>query len=131
MTTSSGKMFKPFATVAPAADSSAERGLAAYQVTCAACHQPNGEGIRGIFPPLARSDYLLADQARSIRIALQGTSGLLVVNGIEYQGVMPQLTGLDNDKVADILTYVRGAWGNQGNAVTPSDSCVSARSWVT
>lgn len=121
---------RPFAALAAviacnaavvAADSSAERGAAAFVVTCAACHQANGEGVRGIFPPLASSDYLMADKERSIRIALQGTSGTLVVNGIEYQGVMPQLPGLDDDKVADILTYVRASWGNNGGPVTSAE----------
>lgn len=108
-------------TVSIAAETSAERGLAAFQVACSACHQPNGEGIRGIFPPLARSDFLIADKSRSIRIALQGTSGPLTVAGIEYQGVMPPPPNLDDQKLADILTYVRGAWGNAGDAVTPAE----------
>ena len=110
-----------FSFSASAAESSAERGLAAFQLNCIACHQPTGEGIRGIFPPLARSDYLMADKERSIRIALQGTSGPITVNGVEYQGVMPQLPGLDDEKVADILTYVRSAWGNNGGAVTTAE----------
>ena len=105
----------------PAADTPSERGLAAYQLNCAACHQPNGEGLRGIFPPLAHSDYLIADKSRSIRIALQGTSGPITVNGLEYQGVMPQLADLDDQKAADILTYVRTSWGNTGDAVTTAE----------
>lgn len=107
--------------VAFAVDSQSERGRAAFQINCAACHQPTGEGIRGIFPPLAHSDYLMADKARSIRIALQGTSGPITVNGLEYQGVMPPLPGLDDQKIADILTFVRGSWSNTGDAVTPAE----------
>ncbi len=108
-------------TLASAADPSAERGLTVYQVACAACHQPTGEGVRGIFPPLANSEYLLADKARSIRIALQGTSGPLKVNAVDYQGVMPPPPGLDDQKIADVLTYVRSAWGNRGDAVTTAE----------
>ncbi|MCX6951152.1 MAG: cytochrome c, partial [Verrucomicrobia bacterium] len=77
------------ATFAAAAETPPGNGASLFLVNCAACHQPTGEGLRGIFPPLAKSDYLLADKERSIRIALQGTSGPLTVNGVEYQGVMP------------------------------------------
>jgi mono/diheme cytochrome c family protein len=96
-------------------------GSALYQVNCAACHQATGEGLRGIFPPLARSDYLLADKDRSIRIALQGFSGPITVNGTEYQGVMPPPPAMDDAQVAAVLTYVRSSWGNQGNAVTAAE----------
>ena len=54
----------------------------------------------------------MGDKQRSIRIALQGISGPINVNGIEYQGVMPQISNLDDEKVADIRTHLRSAWGN-------------------
>lgn len=101
-----------------AAETSASRGSALFLLNCAACHQADGRGLPGIFPPLARSDYLMADKTRSISIAIQGTSGPMVVNGVEYQGVMPAPPSLDDQQVADILTYVRSAWGNAGDAVT-------------
>jgi glucose/arabinose dehydrogenase len=106
------------ASSAFAAETSASRGSALFLLNCAACHQADGRGLPGIFPPLARSDYLMADKTRSIRIAIQGTSGPMVVNGVEYQGVMPAPPSLDDQQVADILTYVRSAWGNEGDAVT-------------
>ncbi|MEY2878312.1 MAG: hypothetical protein RLZZ15_692, partial [Verrucomicrobiota bacterium] len=64
---------------------------------------------------------LLANKERSIRIAIQGTSGPLVVNGVEFSGVMPALPHLDDATVADILTYVRSAWGNTADAVAPAE----------
>jgi mono/diheme cytochrome c family protein len=103
------------------AESPPGTGAALFLVNCAACHQANGEGLKGIFPPLAKSDYLLADKERSIRIALQGISGPLVVNGTEYQGVMPAPAPLEDQQVADVLTYVRNAWGNQGEPVTAAE----------
>jgi glucose/arabinose dehydrogenase len=96
-----------------------ERGSAAYALYCASCHQATGEGLKGVFPPLAGSDYLMADLDRSIRIVLQGMSGEIEVNGTVYNGTMPPLLGLDDEKTADVLTYVRNAWGNRGEAVTP------------
>lgn len=100
------------------AETSADRGQPIFQTACAACHQPTGAGIPNIFPPLANSEYLLADKERSIRIVLQGLSGPIKVNAVDYQGVMPPPPGLDDQKIADVLTYVRGAWGNHGDAVT-------------
>lgn len=104
-----------------AAETSASRGAALFLVNCSACHQATGEGIKGIFPPLAHSDYLLADKERSIRIALQGTSGPIVVNGVEFQGVMPAPAPMEDQQVADVLTYVRSAWGNTGDAVSAAE----------
>jgi len=104
-----------------AEEGSAARGAALFQLNCAACHQPTGQGVPHVFPPLAGSDFLLADKDRSIRIAIQGLSGPIVVNGIEYQGVMPTPARLEDREVADILTYVRSAWGNRGDAVTAAE----------
>lgn len=98
-----------------------ERGRAAYAVHCASCHQFAGEGVRGVFPPLAGSDYLMADKERSIRIALQGISGLLKINGLDYHGVMPPPLGMDDRTVADVMTFVRSAWTNAGDAVTVAE----------
>jgi mono/diheme cytochrome c family protein len=109
------------APAAAHAESSPGAGATLYQINCSACHQATGEGLKGIFPPLAQSDYLLADKERSIRIALQGIGGPIVVNGVEYQGVMPAPAPMDDQQVADVLTYVRSAWGNRGDAVTPAE----------
>jgi glucose/arabinose dehydrogenase len=116
--------------VAGAADLTAqqERGRAAFTIYCASCHQTSGEGLKGVFPPLAGSDFLVADTPRSIRIVLQGISGELRVNGVAYNGTMPPLVGLEDDKVADVLTYVRSAWGNHAGPVTnPEVAAVRAQ----
>jgi glucose/arabinose dehydrogenase/mono/diheme cytochrome c family protein len=107
--------------LAVAAESPAGTGAALFLVNCSACHQPNGEGIPKIFPPLAKSDYLMADKERSIRIAIQGTSGPITVNGTEFQGVMPAPSAMEDQQVADVLTYVRNSWGNHGDAVTAAE----------
>jgi mono/diheme cytochrome c family protein len=71
-----------------------------------------------VFPPLAKSDYLMANKQRSIEVVLQGLSGPVTVNGKQYNSVMPPMSQLRDDEVANILTYVRNAWGNQGDQVT-------------
>ncbi|MCK6529667.1 copper-containing nitrite reductase [Myxococcota bacterium] len=98
-----------------------EAGKVLYAGNCATCHQADGKGLPGIFPPLAGSDYLMADKRRSIEIALNGLSGKVVVNGKDYNSVMPPMSQLNDDEVANILSYVRDSWGNRGDAVSPAE----------
>jgi nitrite reductase (NO-forming) len=99
-------------------------GAAVFGRTCAACHQPTGQGIPNAFPPLAGSDFLLADKARSIGIVLGGLQGPVAVNGKHFDGVMPPHGFLSDDDIANVLTYVRNSWGNQGEPVTREEVAV-------
>ncbi len=99
---------------------SIERGKEVYNAQCITCHMEKGEGIEGVFPPLAKSDYLMADKNRSIRQILEGASGEMTVNGKTYNGEMPAID-LTDEQVSDVLNYVRNSWGNKGPAVTPSE----------
>jgi nitrite reductase (NO-forming) len=98
-----------------------EKGKLVFMQTCAVCHQANGQGVPNVFPPVANSDFLMADQARSIRIVLRGMSGPIIVNGTTYDSVMPPVVQLTDEQVANVLTYVRNSWGNTGNAVSPDE----------
>jgi nitrite reductase (NO-forming) len=98
-----------------------EKGKLVFMQTCAVCHQTNGQGLPQVFPPLAGSDFLMADKARSIRIVARGTSGPIVVNGTTYDSVMPPVVQLTDEQVANVLTYVRNSWGNAGAAVSPDE----------
>ena len=75
----------------------------------------------GAFPPLAGSDFLLADKGRSIAIVLGGLSGAITVNGLPYGATMPSHACLSDDEVAQVLTFVRASWGNEGDPVTPGE----------
>lgn len=99
---------------------SIERGKEIYNTQCITCHMEKGEGIESVFPPLAKSDYLMADKARSIRQILEGASGEMVVNGKTYNGEMPAMD-LTDEQVSDVLNFVRNSWGNKGAAVTPAE----------
>lgn len=101
---------------APQGEQSA-RGKKVYEGLCIACHQAQGQGVPSVFPPLAKSDFLMADKARSIRIVAKGLTGPITVNGQPFNGVMPP-TGLKPEQIADVLTYVRSEFGNTGDAVT-------------
>lgn len=94
-----------------------EKGKRVYTQVCFACHQPEGQGLAGVFPPLAKSDWLMADKTRAIVSLIKGLSGPVTVNGQAYNGVMPP-SGLNDEQIASVLTYVRNSWGNRGDIVT-------------
>jgi nitrite reductase (NO-forming) len=94
-----------------------EKGARVFTEVCAACHQPQGQGLPGAFPPLAKSDFLMADKKRAIGILKNGLQGEITVNGAKFNGVMPQLN-LDAASIAAVLTYVRNSFGNSGGDVT-------------
>lgn len=98
-------------------DLQVERGKRAYMQNCSMCHQPEGQGLAGVFPPLAKSDFLMADLDRSIRTVLHGRSGPITVNGNTVNGAMPPQAHLSDEQIADVLTFVRNSWGNSGDAV--------------
>jgi nitrite reductase (NO-forming) len=102
------------------------RGKAVYQGICSTCHQAEGQGLAGVFPPLAKSDFLMADKARSIHSVLAGLTGPITVNGAAYNNVMPPWQHLTDHEIADVLTYVRNSFGNQGEPVR-DEEVASAR----
>ena len=100
-------------------------GEAVFAGTCSTCHQPTGEGLAGVFPPLAKSSVLAATPKRIVDIILHGLSGPITVNGNDYNSVMPPMSQLTDDEVADISTYVLNSWGNPGGQVSKEE--VAAR----
>ena len=92
-------------------------GAQLFAGTCSVCHQSNGAGLPGVFPPLAQSDYLNADHQRAVNILLQGLNGKVTVNGKEFDSVMPAMNQLNDDEVANILTYVLNSWDNKGGQI--------------
>ncbi len=93
------------------------RGGNLYATHCGACHQLSGQGLKGAFPPLAASDYLAEDSMVVVKAALNGLSGPITVNGVDYNSVMPAMSYLKDDEVADIVTFVLNSWGNPGGEV--------------
>ncbi len=99
-----------------------EAGEAAFKANCAACHQPDGKGLAGAFPPLASSDYLNARKATDIAgFVLKGVQGEITVNGAKYNGVMPALSHLADADIAAIVNYVYASWGNSGASLRTED----------
>ena len=92
---------------------------------CFTCHQANGEGLAGQFPPLAGSDWVLGDKGRLIKISMYGLMGEIEVNGVKYNNVMapPGIPpgSLTDEQIANVLTYIRNDWGNSASAVSPEE----------
>jgi mono/diheme cytochrome c family protein len=97
-----------------------EKGKTIYSTICVACHQPTGQGMAGLAPPLVDSEWVLGDPDKIIRIVTQGLSGPIDVKGTKWQLEMPGLPIFDDEQVAGILTYIRREWEHTGSAVSPS-----------
>jgi mono/diheme cytochrome c family protein len=95
-------------------------GKKVFVANCATCHQLNGLGVPGQFPPLAGSEWAQGDEQRIIRIVLNGLSGPITVEGKEYNNVMTAVGAtLKDEQIANVLSYVRQEWGNKAPDVEP------------
>ncbi len=98
---------------------SVKRGKTVYETNCMSCHMPEGTGLEGTFPPLAKSKNL-ADKNKMIKVILLGMRGPVKVNGVDYDSQMPGVS-LTDQEVSDVLNYIRNSWGNKYPAVLPKD----------
>ncbi|UKN02046.1 cytochrome c [Paracrocinitomix mangrovi] len=96
------------------------KGKEIYDRSCIACHMEDGKGLEGTFPPLAASDYLLANPKRALKQVLEGSSEVMVVNGVEYDNVMPPQS-VSEEEAVEVVNYILNAWGNEGGEVSSSD----------
>ena len=106
---------------AGAAGKAVRNGQALYGTYCAACHQADGAGISGAFPPLKGSAVVNRDDAtKHIDVVLAGLQGARV-SGVIYPAPMPAFAAtLSDTDIAAIIDYERGAWGNHGSLVAPA-----------
>ncbi len=88
-----------------------EKGKAQYAMLCAACHQPNGQGMAGLAPALLNSRHVVGPEKNLARIILNGKEG----GGL----MMPPLASLDDEAIAGVMTYLRRSWGHTASPVTP------------
>jgi nitrite reductase (NO-forming) / hydroxylamine reductase len=94
---------------------------AAYDANCGTCHQPNGKGMPGVFPPLAGNKRFIDNPARSIDITINGMSGEIEVDGIKYNNAMPPMGHISDTDLAAALSYAAGAWGNPGRLYSAAE----------
>ncbi|MEO6849119.1 MAG: cbb3-type cytochrome c oxidase subunit II [Mucilaginibacter sp.] len=118
-----GKDSKETATAQSAGNSKATGapqfdGAALYTANCSSCHQPNGEGLVGAFPPLKGSKVVLDDNPEvQITIIMQGYNG----RASEGYGAMPPVgtnNNLKPEEIVAIINHERTSWGNKSKQVT-------------
>jgi nitrite reductase (NO-forming) len=96
-------------------------GSALYTKYCMTCHQADGKGVRGMFPPLAGNAKITGPSSDLIKIVLYGLQGPITVNERDYNQPMPPQRYLNDTQIADILNYIRNSWGNKAQPITPGD----------
>ena len=92
-----------------------------FLANCASCHQANGTGVAGTFPPLKASGVVnRAAAPKHIDIVLQGLQGARA-SGVTYTTPMPAFAAtLSDTAIAAIVDYERSAWGNHGALISPA-----------
>ena len=88
-------------------------GQVLYKMHCANCHQENGQGLAGLYPPIMGSDYLIKNKESVLCSMRNGLQDTIVVNGKSYHQPMPANTQLQALDVAEIATYIYNEWGNE------------------
>jgi mono/diheme cytochrome c family protein len=113
---------KPAAANTNAVKLSIERGKKVYADQCLACHQVDGGGVQNMNPPLSKTKWVLGDKNELIKIVLKGMNTEVEINGDVYHNVMPpHETTMNNQQIADVLTYIRNNFGNKAKAITEAD----------
>jgi len=107
-------------TPLPAPGSLPVDGVAVYNANCVACHQANGQGLAGAFPPLDGSEWVLTDARIPASILVHGVQGEMIVMGNTYAGVMPAMAHLSNAELTAVLNYIRTAWSNTASEIDES-----------
>jgi mono/diheme cytochrome c family protein len=101
------------------ANGTAGQGSQIFLVNCVSCHQADGEGVPGTFPPLAGNAVVVGDPAKVIHIVKYGLTGRVVVAGKTFNGLMPAWSPqLSDGDIAAAITYIRSAWSNHATPVT-------------
>jgi cytochrome c oxidase cbb3-type subunit 2 len=122
-----GQDASPAATAAGDGATNLPAGEPLYSAHCAACHQAQGQGLPGAFPPLAGNDVVLdSDATEHIDIILHGLQGK-TIDGVDYSSPMPAFPQLSDEQIAAIVNHERTSWGNNAPTVT-SDEVAAVRS---
>ncbi|HTF18458.1 MAG TPA: c-type cytochrome [Chryseolinea sp.] len=96
-------------------------GQVAYIRYCASCHLPQGQGDGNRYPPLFGSEWVSGDRTRLINVVLKGLSGPITVRKKPYEGVMPAHNFLNDEQVAEILTFIRTRLNHGGSAISAEE----------
>lgn len=116
------------ATMAAAQPPPGGNGAQIYMANCSSCHQADGKGLAGSFPPLAGNPVVTGDPKTVVHIVKYGLTGKISVQGHAFNGMMPPWgSQLSNADIAAALTYVRSSWGNKATAITQAQVAAVAK----
>lgn len=116
---SNGASASASASAEAANPASASDGAVVYIANCSSCHQVDGTGVSGAFPPLAGNPVVTGNPIAVIAIVKNGLDGKVLVNGRPYSGIMPHWGGvLSDDQIAAAITYIRSSWHNRAAGVS-------------
>ena len=117
--TTTSTMAKSGGAMKGGAMAAAGNGASVYNANCSSCHQANGKGQPGVFPPLAGNPVVTGPAAKVIHIVKNGLSGKIMIGSATYNGQMPAWKStLSAADIASVITYIRSSWGNHASAVT-------------
>ena len=105
-------------------DKKLKSGENVFKARCASCHQANGLGITGQYPPLAGSKWATTDSGLITNIILKGLKGEIIVKGEKYgtsAAINMAAVPIDDREIANVVTYVRQSWGNESSEVFEED----------
>lgn len=105
----------------PKAKASFVSGKTLYAKHCLACHQPDGEGVPHLNPPLIATSYVTGDKQKLIKWVLQGSVENVPIDGKTYTNNMPAQAYLKDKEIASILTYIRSNFGNKASAISEAE----------
>ena len=111
-------------TLTPESDEDAstlQLGEEIYQQYCLACHQMDGSGVPGLYPPLRDTEWVTGDKETLIEIVMNGLSGTIEVNGEIYSQEMAASGFLSDEEIAAVLTFIRNGFGNDSGSVSPAE----------
>ena len=97
------------------------QGERIYDAYCASCHMEEGQGLKGLYPPLAKSDYLAANHVNLACIITNGLQDTIVVNGKTYEIPMMPISGLNEVQLTNVINYISHAWGNDAGYTRITD----------
>ena len=90
-------------------------------IACLTCHQADGKGLSGTFPPLVGQKDIMGDCVKHGGIVVHGLTGEITVDGVKYTGAMPAQASLSDDEIAAVISYERNSWGNAFGHCLPAD----------
>lgn len=105
----------------PSLKAAMERGKKVFDQNCLTCHQPDGNGVPMLNPPLAKTSYVLGDKKKLITVVLKGMNDPGDIDGMSYSNVMAPHNFLSDQQIADVLTFIRHSFGNKASMVTAGE----------